>query len=82
MEIQIQIKIPDTDFPSPNLLSTRDELEDDLMNYPEMTIVDIGSGLGVMDIALEVEKSKPALVIIQKLLEKHQIFVRTSHSGY
>ena len=73
MEIQIQIQTSNADFPTPTLLSIRDQLEDELMNYSEMTIVDVGSGLGVMDIVLETKESKPAITIIQDLLEKHQI---------
>lgn len=73
MEMHIQIKLQGEGFPSSEEALLRDAMEESLGGQTDMTIIDIGSGLGVIDIVLEVNNTESATKAIQQLLKKHQI---------
>lgn len=72
-EILIQIKAEGDEFPSPDELQRRDDLEDALMKQSGMQVVDVGSGLGVMEIVVEAQDGEKAARTIQRLLKEHQL---------
>ncbi len=73
MDIHIQIKIDSETFPDQDELDVREYIEDALNSRADMTVVDVGSGLGVMDIVVDAKRTKPALKIIDQLIQELQI---------
>lgn len=73
MDIHIQIKTDSESFPDQDELDVRDYLEDALDAHADMSVVDVGSGLGVMDIIVDAKRTKSALKIIHQLIQELQI---------
>jgi hypothetical protein len=70
MEIHIQLRLEE-EFPDPEELSARHQLEDALEEEGIGSVVDAGAGGGVMDIYVEVKDAAAALPEIHRLLEEH-----------
>ncbi len=73
MDIHIQIKTDSETFPDQDELDVRNYLEDALDAQADMTVVDVASGLGVMDLVVDAKRTKPALKLIHQLIQELQI---------
>lgn len=72
-EIHIQIKIKGDGFASPEELRERNGLEEEIEKRMIGEVVDAGSGMGVMDLAVEVADPLKAQEQILKLLAERNL---------
>jgi len=73
MEIHVQMKLQGDGFLIRAELTTRNKIEDLIMERQIGEIVDAGAGLGVADIYIEVEDVEPAIQAVHHLLNELQL---------
>ena len=76
-EIHIQIRIKGDGFASPAELDQRNQLEDEITERKIGEVVDAGSGMGVMDLSVEVTDPVKAKEQILRLLSERKLSDRT-----
>lgn len=74
MKYTFTIKIPlDTDWPNGEMLEKRDQLEDQLLAYEHLSIIEVGAGLGNLEIVIETNYQRKSKNLILSELQKLQL---------
>lgn len=76
-EIHIQIKLKGDKFASPEEFDERNQLEDEIEKRKIGQVVDAGSGMGVMDLSVEVADPVKAKGQILELLAERKLTERS-----
>jgi hypothetical protein len=77
-EIQISIKLIGDGFASPTEMIDRDLIEETIEEQGIGEIVQAGSGMGFMDLAVEVSDATTALATLEKLIADMNLTDRTT----
>ena len=74
MKYTFTIKIAlDSDWPNEEMLEKRDQLEDQLLAYEHLSIIEVGAGLGNLEIVIETNHQRKSKNLVLSELQKLQL---------